>query len=53
MSIAADLICWRNVSFISQRENFAMYKEFAGEVVMWLIPVVVLLGLAVLITTTA
>ncbi len=30
-----------------------MYKEFAGEVVMWLIPVVVLLGLAVMITTTA
>ncbi len=30
-----------------------MYKEFAGEVVMWMIPVVVLLGLAVLITATA
>ncbi len=30
-----------------------MYKEFAGEVVMWLIPVVVLLGLAVLVTATA
>ena len=30
-----------------------MYKEFAGEVVLWLIPVVILLGIAILITKTA
>jgi len=29
-----------------------MYKNFAIEVVVWLIPVVVLLGLAVMITKT-
>lgn len=29
-----------------------MYKHFAIEVVVWLIPVVVLLGLAVMITHT-
>jgi hypothetical protein len=30
-----------------------MYKEFAVEAVMWLIPVVVLLGIALLVTATA
>jgi hypothetical protein len=30
-----------------------MYKEFAVEAVMWLIPVVVLLGIALLVTSTA
>jgi hypothetical protein len=30
-----------------------MYKEFLGEVVVWLIPVVVLVGLAYLITRPA
>ncbi|GII58391.1 hypothetical protein Pth03_67800 [Planotetraspora thailandica] len=30
-----------------------MYKEFLGEVVVWLIPVVVLIGLAYLITRPA
>ncbi len=30
-----------------------MYKEFAVEAVMWLIPVVVLLGIALLVTGTA
>jgi hypothetical protein len=30
-----------------------MYKEFAVEAVMWLIPVVVLLGIAWLVTATA
>lgn len=29
-----------------------MYKEFAVEAVVWLIPVVVLLGLAFMITST-
>ncbi|GAA5764571.1 hypothetical protein Aros01_01048 [Streptosporangium roseum] len=29
-----------------------MYKEFAVEAVVWLIPVVVLLGLAFMITAT-
>ncbi|WP_268960989.1 hypothetical protein [Nonomuraea cypriaca] len=33
-----------------QRETHAMYKEFAVEVVMWLVPVVVLIGLALLVT---
>ncbi|SDJ57685.1 hypothetical protein SAMN05421874_102283 [Nonomuraea maritima] len=28
----------------------AMYKEFAAEVVMWLVPVVVLIGVALLVT---
>ncbi len=27
-----------------------MYKEFAAEVVVWLVPVVVLIGLALMIT---
>ncbi|MGR6915301.1 unnamed protein product [[Actinomadura] parvosata subsp. kistnae] len=31
-------------------ETCAMYKEFAGEVVMWLVPVVVLIGVALLVT---
>jgi hypothetical protein len=30
-----------------------MYKEFAFEAVVWLIPVVVLLGIALLVTATA
>jgi hypothetical protein len=30
-----------------------MYKEFAAEAVVWLIPVVILLGIAILVTTTA
>ncbi|GIH69928.1 hypothetical protein [Sphaerimonospora thailandensis] len=30
-----------------------MYKEFLGEVVVWLIPVVVLVGLALLVVNTA
>ncbi len=30
-----------------------MYKEFAVEAVMWLIPVVILLGIALLVTATA
>jgi hypothetical protein len=30
-----------------------MYKEFLGEVVVWLIPVIVLIGLAILITRPA
>ncbi len=29
----------------------AMYKEFLGEVVVWLIPVVVLVALALMITS--
>ncbi|MEV0828047.1 hypothetical protein [Nonomuraea rubra] len=32
------------------KETCAMYKEFAGEVVMWLVPVVVLIGVALLVT---
>jgi hypothetical protein len=32
------------------KETYAMYKEFAGEVVMWLVPVVVLIGVALLVT---
>lgn len=34
------------------REKLAVYKEFAVEAVVWLIPVVVLLGLAFMITST-
>jgi heme/copper-type cytochrome/quinol oxidase subunit 2 len=34
-------------------ERNGMYKEFAVEVVVWLIPVVILLGLAILVTSTA
>lgn len=30
-----------------------MYKEFAIEVVVWLIPVAILLGIAILVTSTA
>lgn len=30
-----------------------MYKEFLGEVVVWLIPVVVLVALALMITSQA
>ncbi|WP_405141750.1 hypothetical protein OG589_31935 [Sphaerisporangium sp. NBC_01403] len=37
----------------TQREKYTMYKEFAVEAVMWLIPVVVLLGIAWLVTATA
>lgn len=33
-----------------QREKLTVYKEFAIEAVVWLIPVVVLLGLAFMIT---
>jgi hypothetical protein len=32
-------------------ETYAMYKEFAFEAVMWLVPVVVLIGLALLVTS--
>ncbi|MBB4700821.1 heme/copper-type cytochrome/quinol oxidase subunit 2 [Sphaerisporangium siamense] len=28
-----------------------MYKEFAVEVVMWLIPIIVLIGLALMVTS--
>jgi hypothetical protein len=31
-------------------ETYAMYKEFALEAVMWLVPVVVLIGVALLVT---
>jgi hypothetical protein len=31
-------------------ETCAMYKEFALEAVMWLVPVVVLIGVALLVT---
>ncbi|MGP3960056.1 hypothetical protein ACTWPT_29020 [Nonomuraea sp. 3N208] len=31
-------------------ENYAMYKEFAVEAVMWLVPVAVLIGVALLVT---
>ncbi|GAA0396596.1 hypothetical protein GCM10009530_55200 [Microbispora corallina] len=30
-----------------------MYKEFLGEVVVWLIPVVILVGIALLVTSHA
>ncbi|MEU3169654.1 hypothetical protein [Streptosporangium sp. NPDC006930] len=33
-----------------QREKITVYKEFAIEAVVWVIPVVVLLGLAFMIT---
>ncbi|WP_436760932.1 hypothetical protein [Streptosporangium sp. V21-05] len=33
-----------------QREKLTVYKEFAIEAVVWVIPVVVLLGLAFMIT---
>jgi len=32
-------------------ETCSMLKEFAVEVVMWLVPVVVLIGVALLVTT--
>jgi hypothetical protein len=32
------------------RETCAMYKEFAVEAVMWLVPVAVLIGVALLVT---
>ncbi len=28
-----------------------MYKEFLGEVVVWLIPIVILVGIALLVTS--
>jgi hypothetical protein len=34
------------------KESSRMYKHFAIEVVVWLIPVVVLLGMAIMITRT-
>ncbi|WP_165977119.1 hypothetical protein [Nonomuraea diastatica] len=34
----------------SEKETCEMYKEFAVEAVMWLVPVVVLIGLALLVT---
>lgn len=30
-----------------------MYKEFLGEVVVWLIPIVILVGIALLVTSQA
>lgn len=33
-----------------QRRLTTMYKEFAQELVMWLVPVVVLIGVALLVT---
>ncbi|SIS02118.1 hypothetical protein SAMN05421833_12344 [Microbispora rosea] len=30
-----------------------MYKEFLGEVVVWLIPIVILVGIALLVTSHA
>ncbi|MEU0570574.1 hypothetical protein ABZ297_35000 [Nonomuraea sp. NPDC005983] len=33
------------------REFYAMYKEFAAEAVVWVVPIVVLIGLALLITS--
>ncbi len=32
------------------RESYAMYKEFAAEAVVWLVPIVVLIGLALMVT---
>lgn len=39
------------IAFMDLREKFTVYKEFAIEAVVWLIPVVVLLGLAFMITS--
>ncbi|GII86033.1 hypothetical protein Ssi03_40230 [Sphaerisporangium siamense] len=33
------------------REEKDVYKEFAVEVVMWLIPIIVLIGLALMVTS--
>ncbi|WP_285777344.1 hypothetical protein [Microtetraspora sp. NBRC 13810] len=33
------------------RGSHGMYKEFAAEAVVWLVPIVVLIGLALLITS--
>lgn len=33
-----------------ERETHSMYKEFAAEVVVWIVQVVVILGLAILVT---
>jgi hypothetical protein len=33
------------------REIYAMYKEFAAEAVVWLVPIVVLIGLALMVTS--
>ncbi|MEU7892783.1 MULTISPECIES: hypothetical protein [Nonomuraea] len=32
------------------RESYSMYKEFAAEAVVWVVPIVVLIGLALMIT---
>lgn len=37
----------------SLEDAVAMYKEFLGEVVVWLIPVVVLVALALMVTSHA
>ncbi|GAA2872918.1 hypothetical protein GCM10010517_33380 [Streptosporangium fragile] len=39
-----------NASSSIQKEKLTVYKEFAIEAVVWLIPVVVLLALAFMIT---
>ncbi|MEU0482800.1 hypothetical protein ABZ260_26890 [Streptosporangium sp. NPDC006013] len=40
----------RFTAFLDKREKLAVYKEFAIEAVVWVIPVAVLLGLAFMIT---
>ncbi|MFC4008178.1 hypothetical protein ACFOY2_13170 [Nonomuraea purpurea] len=40
----------REVLAAPEKEICAMYKEFAVEAVMWLVPVVVLIGVALLVT---
>ncbi|GAA3125521.1 hypothetical protein GCM10010466_15530 [Planomonospora alba] len=39
------------VSGHAPRRDAAVYKEFAREAVVWLIPVVILIGLAYLVTS--
>ncbi|GIH64364.1 hypothetical protein Msi02_51810 [Microbispora siamensis] len=36
-----------------REDSVPMYKEFLGEVVVWLIPIVILVGIALLVTSHA
>ncbi|GLW26166.1 hypothetical protein Mame01_62080 [Microbispora amethystogenes] len=48
-----DRICCRSVRFFARHreDSVPMYKEFLGEVVVWLIPIVILVGIALLVTS--
>ncbi|GGO29469.1 hypothetical protein GCM10011574_64750 [Microbispora bryophytorum] len=49
-----ERICCVRLTFrTSPRGSVPMYKEFLGEVVVWLIPIVILVGIALLVTSHA